>query len=429
MELVSSRGFVLVGIALFGCAPGNAEDYVVVDTEQALCYDNAAEVACPVPAEPFYGQDAQYQTRAAAYLDNGDGTISDLTTGLMWQKSPDFATLREWTDAQLYADAMVLAGYDDWRAPTLKELYSLIDFNGSSFFRIPYIDTSYFDFEYPPPESGLRDMDCQYWSSTVYVGTTMNNDPTAFGVNFADGRIKGYPKDIDIGGTPFARYIRCVRGGSGYGVNNFVDNGDGTITDSATGLMWMKADSPTAMNWEQSLDYAENLDSAGYDDWRLPDAKELQSIVDYTRAPDAVNPASQGPALDPVFDLADAETWAWTSTTHLDGPSPNFGVYVCFGLATGWMEQPPNSGNYVLMNVHGAGAQRSDPKVGDPGDYPFGHGPQGDVVRIFSYVRAVRDVQGGIVPTVSEWGLIVMTLLMLTTGTVVIRQRSLGLTG
>ncbi len=421
------RCFASIGIALFVCPPGYAEDYVVVDTEQALCYDNVGEINCPLPGEPFFGQDAQYQRRPMAFQDNGDGTVTDLTTGLMWQKTPDFANLREWTEAQTYADSLQLAGYDDWRAPTIKELYSLIDFNGSSFSRIPYIDTNYFDFEYPPPESGLRDMDAQYWSSTAYVGTTMNNDPTAFGVNFADGRIKGYPRDISIGGTPFARYIRCVRGGNGYGVNNFVDNGDGTITDAATGLMWMKADSATAMNWEQALDYAENLESAGYDDWRLPDAKELQSIVDYTRAPDAQAPAPQGPAIDPVFDLTDPESWGWTGTTHLDAPQPDFAVYVCFGLATGWMEQPPGSGNYVLLNVHGAGSQRSDPKDGNPDDYPHGHGPQGDVVRIFNYVRAVRDVQGPTVPTVSEWGLIAMTLLTLTVGTMALLRRRRGM--
>jgi len=56
------------------------------------------------------------------------------------------------------------------------------------------------------------------------------------------------------------------------------------------------------------------------------------------------------------------------------------------------MEMPPNSGNYVLQDVHGAGAQRSDPKSGDPADWPHGNGPQGDVVRIYNYVRVVRDV-------------------------------------
>jgi len=56
------------------------------------------------------------------------------------------------------------------------------------------------------------------------------------------------------------------------------------------------------------------------------------------------------------------------------------------------METPPDSGNYVLIDVHGAGAQRSDPKIGAPDDYPNGHGSQGDVIRIYNYVRMVRAV-------------------------------------
>jgi hypothetical protein len=55
------------------------------------------------------------------------------------------------------------------------------------------------------------------------------------------------------------------------------------------------------------------------------------------------------------------------------------------------MEMPPGSGSYRLMDVHGAGAQRSDPKAGDPADWPHGNGPQGDVVRITNTVRLVRD--------------------------------------
>jgi hypothetical protein len=47
--------------------------------------------------------------------------------------------------------------------------------------------------------------------------------------------------------------------------------------------------------------------------------------------------------------------------------------------------------NGTWMDVHGAGAQRSDPKSGDPADYPYGHGPQGDAIRIYNYVRLVRD--------------------------------------
>ncbi len=379
---------LIAGISLLACDSVPAQDFTLVDTGHTACYDNTSEIICPEPGQPFFGQDAQCAGLQPSYRDNGDGTVTDLNTGLIWQKIPDFVNLRSWSEAQTYADNLQLAGYDDWRAPTIKELYSLVQFYGSSFNRVPYIDTAYFDFEYPDPDSGLRDMDSQYWSSTVYVGTTMQGDPTAFGVNFADGRIKGYPKDIPgPGGTIFSRYIRCVRGGNGYGVNNFVDHGDGTVTDLATGLMWMQSDSDTTFNWEQALDYAGNLVQAGYDDWRLPDAKELQSIVDYTRAPDAQVPEQQGPAIDPIFDVTETESWCWSGTTHLDGPYPDVAVYVCFGQAFGYMG-PPGSGQW--LNVHGAGAQRSDPKVGDPADWPYGHGPQGDEVRIFNYVRCVR---------------------------------------
>ena len=84
------------------------------------------------------------------------------------------------------------------------------------------------------------------------------------------------------------------------------------------------------MNWEQALSYAENTEHAGHDDWRLPNAKELQTIVDYTYAPDALDPALRRAALDPMFDLTETESWFWTSTTHYDNGG---GVYVCFGQA------------------------------------------------------------------------------------------------
>ncbi len=365
-------------------------NYTIVDTGQDQFYNNTAQLQNPPqPGQPFHGQDAQHIGNQPSYRDQHDGTVLDLNTNLIWQKSPDFKNLRTWAEAQDYADTLNLAGHSDWRVPTIKELYSLIDFRGSSFDRIPYIDTHAFDFEYPDPDSGLRDMDSQFWTSTVYVGTTMNNDPTAFGVNFADGRIKGYPKDIGPNGEPFARFVRCVRGRTDYGQNQFVDNNDGTITARATNLQWLKNDSGSTKNWQQALAYAENLDASGHDDWRLPNAKELQSIIDYNRAPDATDPAKRGPAIDPIFNLTDNESYFWSSTTHLDGPSPDVAVYLCVGQAWGYMGNP---GNGQWMNVHGAGAQRSDPKAGNPADYPYGRGPQGDDIRIYNYVRLVRSV-------------------------------------
>jgi len=110
----------------------------------------------------------------------------------MWQQTPDLSNKQTFDQAIAGAKTFDLAGYDDWRLPTIKEPHSLIDFNGSSFKQIPYIDTDYFDFRFGDESAGERLIDAQYWSSTEYVGTTGVSSAATFGVNFADGRIKGY---------------------------------------------------------------------------------------------------------------------------------------------------------------------------------------------------------------------------------------------
>ncbi|MCP4229880.1 MAG: DUF1566 domain-containing protein [bacterium] len=342
----------------------------VVDTGQTQCYDNDGPISPPGTGEPFYGQDGQYDGVSFNFQDNGDGTVTDLNTGLMWQQTPDFDNRMSWYEAGDYADDLTLAGYDDWRVPTIKELTSIAAFYGSMQTYTPYIDTAYFDFEYPEPP--WRDIDGQYWSSNLYVGDVFNGQEAAFGLNFADAHIKGYPTGRMVGGGStfeMTCYVRCVRGDS-YGENLFVDNGDGTVTDAATGLMWQQSDDGVGRNWEEALDYAEDLDYAGHSDWRLPNAKELQIIVDYSR---------NDPAINPIFTMVDEDGFYWVSTTH--GDHYGSAVYICFGKGV----------DYAGMDVHGAGALRSDPKAGDPADYPNGRGPQNDEVRIYNCVRCVRD--------------------------------------
>jgi len=359
--------------------------YPIVDSAQAACYSNTAEIPC---GTSFSGQDAQYNGNAPRYKDNGDGTVSDLVTGLMWQQDPgDKLT---YTQAAAGADSFSLAGYDDWRLPTIKELYSLILFDGtdvsgaSTMTITPFIDTRYFKFSYGDPAAGERTIDSQFASSTKYVSTTMNGAETLFGVNFADGRIKGYGLTDPRGNGEKTFYVLYVRGNPDYGQNNFTDNQNATITDNATGLIWQQDDSGSGMDWQAALTYCEALDLAGSSDWRLPNAKELQSIVDYSRSTTTTN----SPAIAPIFNVTAITDEAgqtdypfyWSSTTHADSSGRGaFAAYISFGRALGYMN--------AWVDVHGAGAQRSDPKTGNAAEYPQGHGPQGDAVRIQNYVR------------------------------------------
>ena len=123
----------------------------VVDTGQTTCYDDSRAIGCPSRGA-FHGQDAQYYGSQPAYKDNGNGTVTDLNTGLMWQKS--VGNKMTYDQAAANVSSFHLAGYSDWRLPTIKELYSLILFSGvdvssftSSAGAVPFISTDYFDFE------------------------------------------------------------------------------------------------------------------------------------------------------------------------------------------------------------------------------------------------------------------------------------------
>ncbi len=387
--------------------------YPVVDTNQRKCYDNSGEIACPSAGQAFYGQDAQTTVNSPSFTVSTDGqTVNDNVTGLTWERSPETngdGVLNK-ADKLTYANALThcsshasagYQGYTDWRLPAIKELYSLIDFRGTdpaptaigTAGLTPFIDRTYFAFAYGDTSAGERVIDSQYASSTLYVA----NNNMLFGVNFADGRIKGYGLTMP-GGAVKTFFVQCVRGNTSYGKNNFVDNRDGTITDAATGLMWAQADSGSGMTWQSALAWVQSKNAVnylGHNDWRLPDTKELQSIVDYTRSPDTTGSA----AINSVFKTTSLKNeqcaadypWYWSSTTHAASTgSGSAGVYVSFGRAMGFM-------NNAWSDIHGAGAQRSDPKSDvlntyahrDCGYYNT-NAPQSDSVRVYNYVRLVR---------------------------------------
>jgi hypothetical protein len=364
-----------------GCAAAlAASSYPIVDTDQTTCYDNSTEIACPAPGAAFCGQDAQFADSTPSYTKSGDGkTVHDNVTGLTWQQG--YESGKNWTGAKAVPAALNAAkygGYTDWRLPTIKELYSI--WRGSPGW--PYLDLSYFAHPNDSPHS-------IFWSSTKYSGLLESTEGSmpgtagaemAFGVNFDTGHIKAY---AFVGAAP-PHFVRCVRGDS-YGVNDLRNNGNGTITDQATGLMWAQADSASGMDWQHALAFAETQNAAnylGHDDWRLPNTKELKSLVDYTRSPGATDAAHVGPAIDPMFtctpitnEAGDADyPWYWTSTSVNPENDEGyvFAWYVAFGRAVG------SDGK----DLQGAGAVRFDAKV---------PGQTGGQSRYYNYVRLVRD--------------------------------------
>ncbi|MEI7552145.1 MAG: DUF1566 domain-containing protein [Verrucomicrobiota bacterium] len=358
----------------------------VVDTSQAKCFNATSAITAPSAGAAFYGQDAQFSGTPPSYTKSSDGlTVKDNVTGLTWQQS-HYTGQVYWGEAQAVATAMNAGnygGYSDWRLPTIKELYSIWNANTGW----PFIDTSYFTISYASQDELSHAI---FWSSNMYSGLLESTEDgasavgaeMAFGVNFGTGHIKAY----SFASGP-RHLVRCVRGET-YGTNSFLNRGDGTITDQATGLMWAQTDSGSGMDWERAFAYAQTQNAAnylGHSDWRLPNAKELQSLVDYTRSPGAKNPANVGPAIDPLFKCTGItnETgaadypWYWTSTTNPGLPGAttyDTAWYVAFGRAVG------SDGK----DLHGAGAVRFDGKV---------VGSLGGQERYYNYVRLVRDAK------------------------------------
>ncbi|WP_299490428.1 DUF1566 domain-containing protein [uncultured Shewanella sp.] len=396
--------FDFITIPMEASNTDSVNQFPLVDTGQITTFNNFNAIKAPQKEESFYGQDAQHLKNIPSYTNNHDGTVTDNVTGLQWQQSFEVMSYQQAIDKLKH---FKFANHTDWRLPSIKEAYSLMLFNGidisarnmsrSGQHRKPFIDINYFDFEYGA--NGRRPIDVQMLTSTAYQGTTMGGNQTLFGVNLADGRIKGYPLMDPRTRSGKMYSVRFVRGSTEYGKNHFKNNQDGTVSDLATQLMWQQDDNQQAISWQNALLLAQTRNKEnylGHNDWRLPNAKELQSIVDYNRSPSATHSA----AINPLFNVTSIideggqinYPFYWTSTTHKNQQGGGSAVYVCFGEALGFFKPPMSKGVAKLEDVHGAGAQRSDPKVGKASDFPQGFGPQGDVRRMKHYVRLVRDI-------------------------------------
>lgn len=203
----------------------DAADLAVLLSGDSLpaCDPNAAPLQLPVSGQTVSyhaGDDGAIGAGAnLQYVDNGDGTITDLNTGLMWEKLSDDGTIHDrdvsytWDqafDVKIAAlNAASFAGYGDWRLPNVKELHSIIAFSEAALSG-PSVDPIFDTLCVP----GCTILTCsctrwelpgRYWSSTSVAADAHRH--LAWFVNFRDGEVYDYSKDQLL-------YVRAVRSAS-----------------------------------------------------------------------------------------------------------------------------------------------------------------------------------------------------------------------
>jgi len=337
-------------------------------TGQASCWNASGDViSCDGT-----GQDGDLQKGVAwpdpRFSENGNQTVTDNLTGLLWTKDANLMVTRDpgfdndgtmndgavsWQHALDYVKKLNqenYLGYNDWRLPNPKELESLVNRQQS--------DNGYWlnSQGFSNVRSGF------YWSSSTDAGSAN----FAWLVHMCHG-------NVYIQKTPYGYYVWPVRGGqsgsfgssvislprtgqttcwdtngaviscAGTGRDGekqagvawpeprFADNGDQTVTDNLTGLIWTKdanlmvtRDSDFyndsighdgTVTWQRALDYIKKLNQEnylGHNDWRLPNLKELESLVNRQQSDNGYWLNGQG------FSNVQSDYYCyyWSSSTH-----------------------------------------------------------------------------------------------------------------
>jgi|GEM_PF-5001478 len=320
------------------------------------------------------------------YTGNGDyvaepwACVRDNRTGLMWEvKSTDGGlhdsrgTYRwggltaldrdnpsregdyydDWNELIIGTNTASLCGYSDWRVPNNGQLMSILHFGKSGLLKI---DTDFF-----PNTVGEF-----YWSSAPYRGEHGEFYAWAFQLVF------GTNKNIQRYQPGALRLVRAIDSASSTSPrveetpdSRYSSHGDGTVTDLATGLMWAQcvvgvdglgceSGSAEAMTWAKALEYAQNSELAGHADWRLPNNKELFSLVDFNRVEPAIN-------LN-VFPATTVE-YTWSSSPMIEFPQDSW--FINFKTGLNWFKGRSSD---MLVRLVRAGTDNLQLSEGDTQD-------------------------------------------------------------
>ena len=267
-----------------------------------------------------FGEDRDHPRNPMSFtlLDDGE-IVLDNNTKLMWERNLNFwmekvvppkgdwmpqdvfhpkgpgPNRRPYHESVQYCKTLTLGGYSDWRMPTNKEGHTIAHYAASR----PTIHQEYFsDTDAGIPGYGDRGKGGM-WSGPV----SPDHPNGAWHLGFIDGHMMGMPR----GGNKTTRCVRADNNGA-YFTPDFTDNGDGTITDAVASLMWIQSVPPQRYEWEEAIQYCEDIEFAGHSDWKLPSNKETTSMTDYTR---------MKPALDTAFfPDTDWKSHYWTRTNE-----------------------------------------------------------------------------------------------------------------
>ena len=356
---------------------GNPQDQIkpgvrVLATGQKTCWDAEGNEVAPAGS----GCDGEYRMGLPfpepRYTNNGDGTVTDNRTGLIWLEDANRFGEVPWENAlklanELRAGTGGLADDSvpgDWRLPNINELQSLMDLSSTHGPALP--DNA--------PFKNLHASN--YWSSSTVSSapalgwyTALAVAPPVFDLKMNAMRMwpvkgDGFGKIAATGQTRCYDVWGNIIDGVGSGQDGelrkgvplpdprFKNNGDGTVTDLLTGLIWLKnANSFGIRSWEQAIADCQGLCSGIADladgsrpgDWRLPNLNELRSLCDYDHYNPALTPGNPFQGVRPSL--------YWSSTTVASAPNQSRFVFIGIGPSV-WDHKSVQIGVWPVRGGH-----------------------------------------------------------------------------
>ena len=367
-------------------------------TGQTTCWDSSGNV---IPCAGT-GQDGELRKGAPlAYVDNGDGTITDVNTGLMWEKLSHDGTVHDdhnqYTWATAYAGHVAtlnntrFAGHNDWRLPNVRELLSIVTYQDIVPTVAPAFDNHC--------SSGCSVTTCSCtFSGDTWTSTFEAASPTKqWFVDFQDAQVatglengvgpvravRDTATGCDTGcRLPASGQTTCwdssgnVISCAGTGEDGefrsgaplaYADNGDGTVTDLNTGLVWEKlSDDGTVHDRDNLYTWADAFavhvaalnftNFAGHRDWRLPNVRELESIVNYQASNPIVSSAFNtncAPGCSATTCSCTALGNYWSSTSSVSSPARAWFVSFRYGTVDAFSPSGSKSSAAFVRAVRG----------------------------------------------------------------------------